>query len=394
MVFSRYRITSEIARGGFAVVYSALDEWGKRTVAIKILNLSAQTDEAAKRRFALECEMLLKFSHNNIVRVMDSQALAGNHVLIMEYCSSTIQTEINQMHRLSVERTIEIGISMCNALKVLHENGVFHRDIKPSNILISCDGVLRLSDLGVARLSIPMKSTGTLAESNAPRTMSPLTSEGIQPGTLIYMAPEQLLGKQANAMSDIYSLGATLYECLAGHHYLGSIDFKDYQQIVAGIMKRKPPSLRRVNSSVPRYLDKVILRALEKDPDRRFEGDASHMCNALFHPEKGEGLVCRMLTLLRYSRGLIARSKTGFRCIAGHKRLTFGCPECQKLAFQKDSDKNRNQEKQENGRTTREPAGMRIFYCGNCYKSLIWVPTMAGRQVHCYHCGSEVTMPM
>lgn len=270
-VFARYRIIREVRRGGFAVVYEARDEWERRTVAIKILSVSAQQDDQARRRFAAECKVLTRLDHKHIVQIYEYQELAGNHVLIMEWCPTSIGDVITNQGKMDSMAAVETCKNVCDALQTLHAKGIIHRDVKPSNILLSVCGTIRLADMGIAH--IPETSWG---RTEGPRgagtgqTPAALTTMGQQPGSLLYMAPEQIRGETVDHRADIYSLGATFFELLTGKWYLSDPVPRDRGEVASMILSARPRSLLSVEQSVPRTIDRLVMKALRKRPDERF----------------------------------------------------------------------------------------------------------------------------
>lgn len=357
-LFARYTIWSEIGRGGFAIVYLGWDNWDEKRVAIKILTPSAQTSEVAQERFASECTALANLSHPNIIQVLESQTLAGNNVLIIEYCPSSIGHKIAVGEKLSLRHTVEIGVSICSALEVLHEKGIIHRDIKPSNMLISTSGIIKLSDLGIAHIPTFHKHQTSETTNVSPGPFVSITMEGNQPGTLLYMSPEQLLGKPLDPRSDIYCLGASLYEMLTGEHYLSPVNYGSADEVVKAILKQKPTSLQRKDKTIPKSIERIVVKALEKKQERRFE-NVSQMREALvmsaetnraeLKANKGS-IVERIVGAfkMKTSRSVPAQEQVSFEkktrsslpqkkqlpyyCSRGHWKPVFGCPECIKKA--------------------------------------------------------------
>jgi serine/threonine-protein kinase len=242
----------EIGRGGFAVVYRAFQPKFRRTVAVKVLTMSA-TDEVARARFDRECQAMgLLSDHPNIVTVYDSgYTEAGRPYLVMAYLpQGTLADRLGRDGVIAAAEVSALGVTLAEALHAAHQAGVLHRDVKPSNILVSNFGAPQLADFGIARL--------------ADATVRSLTGFAFSPA---YAAPEVLAGHEPTAASDVYSLAASLYELLVGRPAFFERDEDNLFAVMARVATDPVPDLR--THGVPDSLAGAIERALRKDPAER-----------------------------------------------------------------------------------------------------------------------------
>jgi serine/threonine protein kinase len=248
----RYEIREHIATGGMATVYKAWDTRVERIVAIKVLRSLAKSDNNAVERFRREAHAAARLSHPNAVTIYDFLEERGEHFLIMEYVEGVnLKQRLAQKGMLSAEEAIDITCQICSVLQVAHAQGFIHRDIKPQNIMITPDGQAKLTDFGIVRV---MEAAG-------------LTNSGIVLGTADYLAPEQARGEKLSPASDLYSLGVVLYEMLAGRPpFIGS----SAVQVAMQHANKIPPPPSMYNPRIPRSLEAVIKKALQKQPQARY----------------------------------------------------------------------------------------------------------------------------
>ena len=265
---SRYRLLGEVGRGGIGVVYRARDEHLGRDVAVKVLRSSARMDESARKRFRREARALSLLSHPSISTVFDFDSDDGIDFIAMEFVEGEkLQDRLHGGPLPEVE-VAEIGAQIAAALAAAHEQGIIHRDLKPGNVIVTAKGQVKLLDFGLALLC-----TGGEA---SPETRS-LTDLGHVVGTLAYMSPEQLLGKESDERSDLYSLGVLLYEMATGKLPFGATL---NTALVNEILHRPAPGTGTVGVRVSPTFDALLVSLLEKDPTRR-PGSAARVEAAL-----------------------------------------------------------------------------------------------------------------
>ena len=240
----RYRIERELGRGGMATVYLAHDEDLGRPVAVKVLPEHLALDDEFRARFVREARLAGRLSHPNVVRVYDAGDSDGRPFMVMEYVPGASLAEEG---RLNVARVVDQGVQACAGLQHAHDAGLVHRDLKPANLLVRDDGVLKIADFGIARAAESTRHTqaGTLL------------------GTAAYLAPEQIAGEDATPASDVYALGAVLYELLAGRPPYSFSSLADLAAKQAGGMV-EPVS--DVEPSVPRDVEAAVMHSLARDP--------------------------------------------------------------------------------------------------------------------------------
>ncbi|HVC70497.1 MAG TPA: Stk1 family PASTA domain-containing Ser/Thr kinase [Acidimicrobiales bacterium] len=249
----RYELSHLVARGGMAEVYRAHDRLLDRPVALKILFPELSVDRAFVERFRREAQAAANLSHPNIVPVFDWGEDSGTYFIVMEFIDgralSSILRGAGPMHP---DRAAEIASDVAIALAYAHRHGVVHRDVKPGNVLITEDGIVKVTDFGIAR---------------AINTEESLTQTGAVMGTATYFSPEQAEGMGVDARSDIYSLGVVLFEMVTGRPpFLGDTPVA----VASKHVRENPPTPREINPSVPPDLEAIILKCLAKAPDYRY----------------------------------------------------------------------------------------------------------------------------
>jgi serine/threonine-protein kinase len=256
----RYEIKEILGMGGMGVVYRAMDRELGEPVAIKTLRTEVVgSDGIALERFKQEIRLARKITHRNVVRTYDLGETNGTYYITMEFVEGTSLKQLIQSRgRLPVPVTLTIGKQLCRALEVAHEQGVIHRDIKPQNIVVEPNGFLKVMDFGIARLATAPQGKG-------------LTEVGTAIGTPDYMSPEQLLGEELDPRSDLYSAGVVLYECLTGRPAFVA---DTVYALVAKHLEEEPLDPRELNAEVSPPLAQLVLRAMAKQRDDRYQSAA------------------------------------------------------------------------------------------------------------------------
>ncbi|HEY1423790.1 MAG TPA: protein kinase [Candidatus Acidoferrum sp.] len=264
-----YEIQSPLGAGGMGEVYRALDTRLDRTVAVKILPSHLSSSPEARQRFDREARAISSLNHPNICTLHDVGRQDGTDFLVMEYLEGETLADRLLKGPLTAEQVLKYGIDICEGLEKAHKSGVIHRDLKPGNIMLTKSGA-KLMDFGLAKATAaeePPTSSLTMTMSG-PLPAQPLTAQGMVVGTFQYMSPEQLEGKEADPRSDIFALGAVLYEMASGKRaFFG----KSQASIVAAILASDPPPISSVRPMSPPALDRVVRTCMAKDPDERWQ---------------------------------------------------------------------------------------------------------------------------
>jgi eukaryotic-like serine/threonine-protein kinase len=262
-----YEIQAPLGAGGMGEVYRARDTRLDRTVAIKILPAHLSSNPEAKQRFEREARAISSLNHPNICTLHDVGHQDGVDYLVMEFLEGETLADRLLRGPLPPEQVLKYGIEICEGLERAHRGGVTHRDLKPGNVMLT-KSATKLMDFGLAKAGSPPAAPAsglTLTNSVASR---PLTQEGMVVGTFQYMSPEQIEGKEADARSDIFALGAMLYEMATGKR---AFEGKSTTSVMAAILERDPAPISSVQPMFPRAMDRVVKTCLEKDPDERWQ---------------------------------------------------------------------------------------------------------------------------
>jgi serine/threonine protein kinase len=265
-----YEIVSPLGAGGMGEVYRARDTRLERLVAIKILPSHLSSNPDAKQRFERESRTISSLSHPNICHLYDVGSQDGIDYLVMQYLEGDTLADRLAKGPLPPEQVLKYGVDICEGLEKAHKSGVIHRDLKPGNIMLTKSGAM-LMDFGLAKTT---SAAGAPPSSSLTATMSggsaksPLTAEGTVVGTFHYMSPEQIEGKEADARSDIFALGAVLYEMATGKR---AFTGKSQAGIAAAILASEPQPISAIQPMSPPALDRVVKSCLAKDPDERWQ---------------------------------------------------------------------------------------------------------------------------
>ncbi len=264
-----YEIQSPLGAGGMGEVYRAKDTRLDRLVAVKILPGHLSDNIEAKQRFDREARAISSLNHPNICTLHDVGHQDGIDFLVMEFLEGETLADRLRKGPLPTEQVLKYGVEICEGLERAHKSGVVHRDLKPANVMLTKTGA-KLMDFGLAK-AVPAgaspASSLTMTISH-PSADQPLTAHGTIVGTFQYMSPEQTEGKEADARSDIFALGAVLYEMATGKR---AFTGKSQASLVAAILASDPPPISMVQPMSPPALEQVIKSCLAKDPDERFQ---------------------------------------------------------------------------------------------------------------------------
>src|SRR5271155_5009820 len=260
-----YRIEAKLGEGGMGVVYRAFDTHLDRPVAIKILRADATTSPERQRRFVQEAKAASALNHPNIIHIYDISSSGNTDFIAMEFVAGKTIYQLIDKKDLPLRDALKYSIQIADALARAHSAGIVHRDLKPANIIIDEDGRVKLLVFGLAKLT-----EKTVESEAATATMTAeearLTEEGSIVGTVAYMSPEQAEGRKVDARSDIFSFGSVLYEMVTGRR---PFEGATKMSTISAILQKEPPPPGGLAPNLPAELEKIILRCLRKDRDRR-----------------------------------------------------------------------------------------------------------------------------
>jgi serine/threonine protein kinase len=260
-----YELVSPIGAGGMGEVWRGRDTRLDRSVAVKILPAGIAQDEQFRVRFEREAKTISSLNHPHICTLFDVGHEGETHFLVMELVEGESLADRLQRGPLPLDQVVKVGAQVAEALDGAHRQGIVHRDLKPANVMLTKTGA-KLLDFGLARSGAAV--AGLSGSTELPTEAKPVTTAGTVLGTFQYMAPEQLEGAEADARTDIFALGALLYEMATGRR---AFDGKSRTSLIAAILSTQPPPISSVQPVLPPALDHVVRRCLEKDPDDRWQ---------------------------------------------------------------------------------------------------------------------------
>src|SRR5512136_789658 len=262
-----YEIESAIGAGGMGEVYKARDTRLDRSVAIKVLPPQVSGDPDRRARFEREAKTIAGLNHPHICTLHDVGDHDGSMFLVMEHLAGQTLAERLEKGPLPLEQALTIATEITDALSAAHRQNVIHRDLKPGNVMLTKAGA-KLLDFGLAKLKGHGEQAAAGHLASAPTLSAPLTGEGMIVGTLQYMAPEQLEGKPADSRTDLWALGAILYEMVTGKR---AFEGTSAASLIGSIMHAEPPALASLQPLTPPGVDRLVKRCLTKDPDERWQ---------------------------------------------------------------------------------------------------------------------------
>jgi serine/threonine protein kinase/Tol biopolymer transport system component len=265
-----YRIESKIGAGGMGVVYKATDSRLDRTLAIKVLPASALASADRQKRFVQEAKTASSLNHPNIVTIYDinTQEVDGKpvHYIAMEYVPGETLDKLIARKRLRAREALKYAIQVADALAAAHAAGIVHRDLKPSNIMVTPQGLVKLLDFGLAKLTGPLETDAYAETLHAPA--APHTEEGTIMGTVAYMSPEQADGQKIDVRTDIFSFGSVLYEMVTGRQ---AFPGASKLSVLSSVLHKDPQPVSETVPDAHPELERIIARCLKKDPERRWQ---------------------------------------------------------------------------------------------------------------------------
>lgn len=261
-IINQYKIISAIGKDGMGEVFLAQDTKLDRKVALKILPPEFAEDKDRMSRFVREAKSASALNHPNIITIYEIGESDGTHFIATEFIDGKTLNDYKKANPLNYKSALEIAIQVASALDETHHAGIVHRDIKPDNVMVRANGLAKILDFGIAKLSESPKSLG---EEDATAIQKPSTSPGMIIGTANYMSPEQAKGKVVDARTDIFSFGVLLYEMMAGHL---PFEGENALEMIGAILHKEPNPL---NADIPTEITKIINKCLRKDRDERYQ---------------------------------------------------------------------------------------------------------------------------
>ncbi|MGE5275724.1 MAG: protein kinase domain-containing protein, partial [Acidobacteriota bacterium] len=253
-----YSVLEPLGEGGMGFVYKARDTRLGRLVALKVLRPERVGEESHRRRFLREAQAAAALNHPHIVTVHEVGAEDGLDYIVMEHIAGGTLADLMAAGRLPVDRVLRLAAQVTEALAAAHEAGIVHRDLKPSNIMLASPDQVKVVDFGLAKF----------CEGACPSEADNVSRTGALLGTAPYMSPEQIAGRGADGRSDVWAVGAVLYEMVTGQR---AFPEPNVMLLINDVLSRDPEPPGTLNPQLPPGLEKVILKALEKDPANRYQ---------------------------------------------------------------------------------------------------------------------------
>jgi eukaryotic-like serine/threonine-protein kinase len=267
---SHYRIVEKLREGGMAEVYRALAHLDK-AVALKLLPADKVADPERKKRFVQEAKAASALNHPNIITIYDINNDNGADFIAMEFVNGKALDQLLSRKGLRLGEALKYAVQMADALAKAHAAGIVHRDLKPANIIVTELGLVKVLDFGLAKLVEPAEMDSWAETLATKRDEAPSTEAGAIVGTVAYMSPEQAEGKKVDSRSDIFSFGSVLYEMTTGRR---AFQRDSKISTLSAILREDPKAASEVAEGTPKELERVIIRCLRKDPERRWQSMA------------------------------------------------------------------------------------------------------------------------
>jgi eukaryotic-like serine/threonine-protein kinase len=263
-----YKVLDSLGKGGMGEVYLARDTRLGRKIALKLLSAEFTKDEERVRRFQQEARAASALNHPNLITIFEIGEVESIHFISTEFIEGETLRQRIAPSRMPTSEICDIAIQVAGALSAAHAAGITHRDIKPENIMVRPDGVVKVLDFGLAKLTESKTPGGSTFDPTAITKKVVDTDPGVVMGTVSYMSPEQARGLSVDARTDIFSFGVVMYEMIAGRVPFEGASFGD---VISGILAKRPQSLARFAPDVPRELERIVSKALAKDRDERYQ---------------------------------------------------------------------------------------------------------------------------
>jgi serine/threonine protein kinase len=260
-----YEILSPLGAGGMGEIYLAEDTKLDRKVALKLLPAQFTQDEDRVRRFVQEAKAASALNHPNIITIHEIGQHTDTHFIVTELIDGQTLRHEMAAERLSLQAALEVAVQVASALVAAREAGITHRDIKPENVMLRRDGVVKVLDFGLAKLT---GKTTPAVDSEAATLAKVTTDPGAVMGTPQYMSPEQARGQKVDARTDLFSLGVLLYEMIAGRPPFDGVNALD---VISAILQKEPQPLKSDATELPSESQRIVGKALRKDRDERYQ---------------------------------------------------------------------------------------------------------------------------